>query len=120
MMKKGFIFAGITALLLLTVSCMGAKQGSEGGEVTGVSSVAVNEPSPFGMTLIQRGSLKIGSEENDSLWGVTTPVKNVSIDAFWMDETEVSNAKYRQFVYWVRDSIIRERLADPAYGGDES
>lgn len=36
-----------------------------------------------------------------------------------MDETEVSNAKYRQFVYWVRDSIIRERLADPAYGGDE-
>ena len=37
-----------------------------------------------------------------------------------MDEHEVSNAKYRQFVNWVRDSIIRERLADPAYGGDES
>ena len=37
-----------------------------------------------------------------------------------VDETEVSNAKYRQFVFWVRDSIIRERLADPAYGGDES
>ena len=37
-----------------------------------------------------------------------------------MDETEVSNAKYRQFVFWVRDSIIRERLADPAYGGDET
>jgi formylglycine-generating enzyme required for sulfatase activity len=37
-----------------------------------------------------------------------------------MDQYEVSNAKYRQFVYWVRDSIIRERLADPAYGGDET
>ena len=28
--------------------------------------------------------------------------------------------KYRQFIEWVRDSIIRTRLADPAYGGDES
>ncbi|MDE6370434.1 MAG: SUMF1/EgtB/PvdO family nonheme iron enzyme, partial [Duncaniella sp.] len=36
-----------------------------------------------------------------------------------MDETEVTNAKYKQFVFWVRDSIIRERLADPAYGGNE-
>ena len=37
-----------------------------------------------------------------------------------MDVNEVTNAKYRQFVLWVRDSIIRERLADPAYGGDET
>lgn len=37
-----------------------------------------------------------------------------------MDATEVSNSKYRQFVFWVRDSIIRERLADPAYGGEET
>jgi hypothetical protein len=36
-----------------------------------------------------------------------------------MDETEVTNSKYKQFVFWVRDSIIRERLADPAYGGNE-
>ena len=37
-----------------------------------------------------------------------------------MDQTEVTNSKYRQFVYYVRDSIIRERLADPNYGGDET
>ena len=37
-----------------------------------------------------------------------------------MDETEVTNSKYRQFVYYVRDSILRERLADPNYGGDET
>jgi formylglycine-generating enzyme required for sulfatase activity len=70
--------------------------------------------------LIQRGSIKVGDEANDSLWGTGAPSKDVSIEAFWMDETEVSNAKYRQFVYWVRDSIIRERLADPAFGGDET
>ena len=36
------------------------------------------------------------------------------------DETEVTNSKYKQFVEWVHDSILRTRLADPAYGGDET
>ena len=34
-----------------------------------------------------------------------------------MDQTEVTNSMYRQFVEWVRDSIIRERLAE---SGDET
>ena len=96
----------------------GAKQG---GEVTGLSTGrGYTEPTPFGMTQVQRGFLKMGLEKKDSLWGISTPVKEVSVDGFWMDETEVSNAKYRQFVMWVRDSILRTRLADPAYGGDET
>ncbi len=37
-----------------------------------------------------------------------------------MYQTFVSNSIYRHFVIWVRDSIIRERLADPSYGGDET
>ena len=61
----------------------------------------------------------MGPADKDSLWGINPETKGVSFDAFWMDETEVTNAKYRQFVYWVRDSIIRERLADPAYGGND-
>ena len=109
-------------LLLILVSILascGKPLTSAGGEVTGVRSVAFNEPAPYGMVLIQRGSYQMGISENDSLWGISAEQKGVSVDAFWMDETEVSNAKYRQFVYWVRDSIIRERLADPAYGGND-
>ena len=60
----------------------------------------------------------MGHNESDSLWGTRPNARSISVDAFWMDETEVTNAKYRQFVYRVRDSIIRERLADPAYGGN--
>ena len=29
-----------------------------------------------------------------------------------MDETEITNNEYRQFVHWVRDSILRYRLAE--------
>ena len=121
-MKK-IVFLSMIALSIAMTSCFSPRNGmsgANGGEVTGISGSAVNEPAPYGMVLVQRGSIKIGDEKADSLWGSGAPVKDVSVEAFWMDETEVSNAKYRQFVFWVRDSIIRERLADPAYGGDET
>ncbi len=92
-----------------------------GGEVTGVGNGrGFTEPTPYGMTMVNRGSLRMGIDSNDSLWGNVAPVKDISVDGFWMDETEVTNSKYRQFVMWVRDSILRTRLADPAYGGDET
>ena len=62
----------------------------------------------------------MGLQKEDSLWGRHNTVKAISVDGFWMDETEVTNSEYRQFVFWVRDSILRTRLADPSYGGDET
>lgn len=93
---------------------------SVGGEVTGVSGIAWTEPTPYGMILIDRGSIKMGPAEADSVWGIEASARGISVDGFWMDETEITNSKYKQFVFWVRDSIIRERLADPAYGGNEA
>lgn len=40
-----------------------------------------------------------------------TSSRRVSIESFWMDDTEITNNEYRQFVYWVRDSIARTLLA---------
>ena len=102
-------------------SCMGSGHAmSNGGEVTGQRSSTVMEPVPFGMIEVKRGFLKVGINDHDSLWGTVVPEKEISVDGFWMDQTEVTNSMYRQFVEWVRDSIIRERLADPSFGGDET
>ena len=122
-MKKTTYYISCAAFLLLLTSCFGSKmtQSSRGGEVTGTGgNKSFQEPTPYGMTMVNRGSLRMGMEKKDSLWGTNTPTKDISVDGFWMDEYEVSNAKYKQFVMWVRDSIIRTRLADPAYGGDET
>lgn len=111
----------LVATTICLASCFGGKQAAAtGGEVTGAGGRAFTEPTPYGMTLIKRGHLKMGIEKQDSLWGKETPIRDISVEGFWMDETEITNAQYRQFVYYVRDSIIRERLADPAYGGDET
>ncbi len=121
---KNIIFTlAITNAVFLLSSCFGGKMTSSmsGGEVTGVGNGrGFTEPTPYGMTMVNRGSLRMGIDSNDSLWGNVAPVKDISVDGFWMDETEVTNSKYRQFVMWVRDSILRTRLADPAYGGDET
>jgi formylglycine-generating enzyme required for sulfatase activity len=97
----------LLAFLLVMTACAGSKlanSSSRGGEVTGVGGGrGFTEPTPFGMTLIKRGYLKMGIEKEDSLWGKQTPVKDISVDGFWMDETEVTNSEYKQFVYWVRD-----------------
>ena len=113
----------VAVAALLVAGCMSATGSSAtatGGEVTGVRGTGYSEPTPYGMVAVKKGSLRVGLEDNDSLWGPQMPARDISVDGFWMDDREVSNAKYRQFVMWVRDSIIRERRADPAYGGDET
>ncbi len=121
-MKKLTFLICTFAISLIVASCFSSKGGSsaQGGEVTGDNAASVSEPAPYGMVLVKRGSLKMGTETTDSLWGKKMPSREISVDAFWMDEKEVTNSMYRQFVNWVRDSIIRERLADPAYGGDDA
>lgn len=120
-MKKIIATICLSSMTMLLVSCFGGKASmSSGGEVTGSGGKVIAEPTPYGMTLIKRGHLRMGIEKQDSLWGKQTSVKDISVEGFWMDETEVTNSQYRQFVNYVRDSIIRERLADPAYGGDET
>lgn len=120
-MKKNILLTATVAIAaLLLAACAGSEASMAGGELTGANSRAFSEPAPFGMVLIQRGSLKLGEEETDSLWGSSAPYREISVESFWMDDTEITNAEYKQFIHWVRDSIIRERLADPAYGGDET
>lgn len=115
-----YILAAVTVSGFL-VSCMGSSRAMmSGGEVTGSRASSFTEPTPYGMVEVKRGYLKVGLQKNDSLWGIVSPQKDISVDGFWMDQTEVTNSMYRQFVEWVRDSIIRERLADPQYGGDET
>ncbi|MBN2263958.1 MAG: SUMF1/EgtB/PvdO family nonheme iron enzyme [Prolixibacteraceae bacterium] len=100
----------IIALLVITMiaSCT---QSGESGELIGAASSRGTwfEPVPYGMTFVRRGSLRIGPSDEDPT-GQLTPTRTISIDAFWMDDTEVTNNEYRQFTNWVRDSIARHLL----------
>jgi len=84
----------------------------QNGELTGVPGRrGYQDPTPYGMVFVPMGSFRMGSDDEDITWAVNAPARTVSIDAFWMDQTEITNNQYRQFVYYVRDSIARRLLS---------
>lgn len=106
-MKNIFVFAVLSTFLLAGCG------GSGSGELVGVSrGESYFEPSPYGMIFIPQGSFNMGQNEQDVSHAMNAQTKTVTIRSFWMDETEITNAEYRQFVYWVRDSIARRMLGD--------
>ena len=98
-------------LILITILSGCGKSGN--GELVGVSRRAsFYEPDPYGMLFIPQGSFNMGINDQDVAQSMTSQTRTVSIPSFWMDETEITNSEYRQFVYWVRDSIARRLLGE--------
>lgn len=97
--------------ILLTILSGCGKSGN--GELVGVPRRAsFYEPDPYGMLFIPQGSFNMGINDQDIAQSMTSQTRTVSIPSFWMDETEITNSEYRQFVYWVRDSIARRLLGE--------
>ena len=115
-MKKHYLGWMLIAVVSMVFSACGSY---DNGELVGVKASTWTEPNPYGMVLIKQGYFEMGQAAPDSIWGTQTPSKHVSVGSFWMDETEITNGQYKQFIKWVCDSIIREKLADPAYGGND-
>jgi len=107
-MKKAAIFA-----LLITIfySC----GSNDRGELVGVKFKKKWFPEkPFGMALIPGGSFTMGKQDEDIIGTMNAPTKTVTVRPYYMDETEITNNEYKEFVFWVRDSIVRTKLAEQA------
>ncbi len=103
-MKK---FVLLTAVIAILSSC-GSK---DRGELVGVKGKKWHPEKPYGMALIPGGAFIMGKSDDDLAAIQDAPTKTVTVRSFYMDETEITNSEYRQFVYWVRDSILRTKLA---------
>ena len=76
---------------------------------------------PYGMIYVPTGVLHVGPNDQDLNNAMVARSKEVSIQGFYMDETEITNNEYRQFVNYVKDSIahtILGHLIDAADGSD--
>ncbi len=52
----------------------------------------------------------MGPSDEDAPYAHTTKAKTVSVQAFYIDQTEITNNEYRQFVNYVIDSIAHQAL----------
>lgn len=83
------------------------------GELIGVQQrPTFSQPDPYGMSFVPLGTFIIGVGEEDVSYAMMNNPKRVTVSSFYMDETEITNNEYRQFVYWVRDSIARQLLGE--------
>ncbi|MCI0486928.1 MAG: formylglycine-generating enzyme family protein [Blastocatellia bacterium] len=68
-------------------------------------------PAPSGMVWISGGTFWMGCE--DCNMPDALPLHMVALDAFWMDETPVTNAQFEEFVKATGYRTIAERYPDP-------
>src|SRR5690606_3409642 len=91
----------IVIFAVFTSSC--SKSG--GGELVGVKRQGLKTNRvPYGMVLVPGGTFIMGQSDQDITFAQVAQNRQVTISSFYMDETEISNSEYRQFVNWVRDS----------------
>ena len=102
-------FLGFIAFVLLLSAC----GREESGQLTGiVDRPSWNAINPYGMIYVPSGTLHIGQSDQDVFSTQVQRPKAISIQGFFMDDTEITNNEYRQFVYWVRDSLAHTIMDD--------
>ena len=102
----------------MVVAILSACGGSGNGELIGVQKRQIWNPTdPYGMVFIPQGSYAMGPSDQDVPFANVSQSKTVSVGAFYMDETEITNNEYRQFTDWVRDSIAHVILGEAGIEG---
>ena len=112
-MAKKNLYGTLVAIVML--SACSAPEGI--GELVGAGSRGkITERTPYGMVLIPSGHIRVGGGSDDEFGLNDAPIANISIDAFYMDETEVTNSEYRQFVNYIIEYMKRDLLAKKVEG----
>ncbi|MFP5041336.1 SUMF1/EgtB/PvdO family nonheme iron enzyme [Parasediminibacterium sp. JCM 36343] len=123
MIKNYLFFITITTVLAFGFAGCKGKSGSskkggviDDGQVHGIApSAKMSMTMPLGMVYVPPGTFHMGPSDEDINYTFTSRNREVSIPGFWMDATELTNNKYRQFVNWVRDSCVAVMLGAPYY-----
>ncbi len=110
-----FSLIGVFSALILLSSCGVTEEGQLTGVEDRPSWTGLN---PYGMVYVPSGTGHIGQSDQDIFHAYTQRPKAISIQGFFMDDTEITNNEYRQFVYWVRDSIAHAIMGDYIEVGD--
>jgi formylglycine-generating enzyme required for sulfatase activity len=120
------LVAVICVSVLSSCGILGKKNGKgkgstlpNDGQVHGIAPASkYTLPKPPGMVFIPQGTFHMGPSDEDPAYAFSARNRAISISGFWMDATEITNNEYRQFVYWVRDSVAARRLGFVKTGAD--
>ncbi len=121
-----------TMALFSSCSIFGGKSGGRGGEVSTATGWAYNDPqyggfeytsgyeqeTGPGLVFIEGGTFVMGRVEQDVMSYNNATPRRATVTSFYMDQYEVSNANYREWLYWINlvfkenKEVYRDALPD--------
>ena len=81
-------------------------------------AVGVDQKTGPGLVLIEGGVFRMGRVQQDVMFDWNNTPRTVTVSSFYMDETELKNVDYREYLYWLRrvyksyPEVYRKALPD--------
>lgn len=116
-------------LIAFTLSLQGCIFGGKGkgeGELIGIQNrEGWKQDLPYGMTVIPPGTFHMGQADQDVASSKIAHNKQITISGFYMDDTEITNNEYRQFIMSMKEENEDTEIpgvSDPYFqiGGDST
>jgi len=113
-MYKFRVLSIVLISVLLFTSCIFKKKGSSnvststGWEYNNPDNggfevaVGVDQKTGPGLILIEGGRFTMGQVQQDVMFDWNNKPRTVTVSSFYMDETEVKNVDYREYLFWLR------------------
>jgi sulfatase modifying factor 1 len=103
----------VAALLLSSCSLFKKKGNSEVSSTTGWEynnpdnggfevTVGAEQKTGPGLVLIEGGVFRMGRVQQDVMFDWNNTPRTVTVSSFYMDETEIKNVDYREYLYWLK------------------
>lgn len=78
------------------------------------------------LVLIEGGTFVMGQTENDVMYDFNSIPRRVTVSSFYMDETEIANVHYGEYMYWMDrvfgsefPEVVRKSIPDTLVWRDE-
>ena len=119
--KFALCSAVIAVSMTLLTSCFGGKSGGRSGDRSTATGWLYNDPTYGGyeytsgyeqetgpgLVFIEGGTFIMGRVEQDVMFSNNATPRRATVTSFYMDQYEVSNANYREWLYWI-NKVFRE------------
>jgi len=115
--NSGILLAVFAFSLATLTSCGGGKSSKSVSSVTGWEynnpdfggfeyKAGYEQESGPGLVFVEGGTFIMGRVEQDVLYEWNNTPRRVTVPSFYMDETEVRNSDYREYLYWIQRVFI--------------
>ncbi|MFT6814653.1 MAG: sulfatase modifying factor 1 [Sphingobacteriales bacterium] len=123
--NKISLFSALCGVLLLAVGCNKSQSSTTGWSYNDKKNGGfevyedIEQATGPGLVLIEGGTFVMGSVEQDVTYDNANMERRVTVASFYIDETEVKNVDYLEYLYWLSrvfgqdyPEVVRKALPD--------